>query len=249
MMNTYLLQKKIRGAMIDPAIIVVVIIAIGILMLIYVVPTLTAVFSELSVKLSWNTQLIISGSTFLKEHPVMASSLFVLIIVSLGWARSTSLGKHFMDTVLLHLPVIGTIVRESNSARTARTLSSLLQSGVEVVTSLEITADVVSNVHFKKVLLDAREHIKKGEPLSAAFAAKKGLYPAFVSEMISIGEETGKLGEMLSNVADFYEEEVSQKTKDLSTIIEPVLMVVVGAAVAFFAVSMLSPIYSLVNAF
>jgi len=247
MNSTYLLQKKIRGAMIYPAIIMCVIVLIAILMLIYVVPTLTSVFSELEVDLPWNTQLIITTSAFFRNHTVFALSVIVGLILLLLWARKTDKGKRIIDTTLLHLPVIKNIVRESNSARTGRTLSSLLGSGVEVVQSLEITVDVVQNVHFKEVLSEACDRIKKGEPLSAVFAEHTKLYPVFVGEMVSIGEETGKLGEMLSNIADYYEEEVSQKTKDLSVIVEPVLMIIVGAAVGFFAISMLSPMYSLVN--
>ena len=247
MMSSYQLQRKIRGAMVYPAIIVCVIIAIGILMLIYVVPTLTTVFHELAVELPWNTKLIIAASQFFKEHTAIAFGLLVLLGVFFSWARKTKAGKRGFDMVVLHLPFIKTIVRESNSARMARTLSSLLGSGVEVVQSIEITTEVVQNSFFKKVLVEAQERVRKGDPLSTVFNENAKLYPVFVSEMISIGEEAGKLGEMLSNVADYYEEEVSQKTKDLSTIIEPLLMVLVGCAVGFFALSMLTPMYSLVN--
>ncbi len=247
MMNTYQLQKKIRGAMIYPAIIVCVIIVIGILMLVYVVPTLTSVFTEMNVELPWNTKIIIYTSTFLKDHTVISFSILALLAGVISWARKTKVGKRMLDWSLLHIPVIKTIARESNSARTARTLSSLLESGVEVVQSIDITADVVQNSYFKNVLVKAKERIKKGDTLSSVFNEHADLYPIFVGEMIAIGEETGKLGETLSNVADYYEDEVSQKTKDLSVIIEPVLMIVVGAAVGFFALSMLAPMYSLVN--
>src|SRR3989344_2356297 len=247
MSNTYQLQKKIRGAMIYPIIIMVVIVVITILMLIYVVPTLTAVFSELHVELPWNTRVIIYLSGLLSGHPFFALFVIFLLGASAYFLRPSPTGRRLFDGILLRLPVIKTIVQESNSARVARTLSSLLSSGVEVGQSIEITGDVVQNIYFRRVLDQARERIKKGEPLSVVFTENTKLYPIFVGEMISIGEETGKLGEMLSNVADFYEEEVSQKTKDLSTIVEPVLMVVIGCAVAFFALSMLAPMYSLVD--
>lgn len=247
MSNTYQLQKKIRGAMIYPAIIVCVIIIIGILMLIYVVPTLTAVFSDLAVELPWNTRLIITASGLLKDHTVMALGFLAVFGFLFSWIRQTAAGKHIIELVILRIPLINTLVREFNSARTARTLSSLLSSGVEVVQSLEITADVVQNSYFRSVLEQAQERIKKGESLSSVFNKHTDRYPIFVSEMISIGEETGKLAGALGNVADYYEEEVSQKTKDLSVIIEPALMILVGCAVAFFALSVLSPMYSLVN--
>ncbi|OHA26709.1 MAG: hypothetical protein A3C06_00130 [Candidatus Taylorbacteria bacterium RIFCSPHIGHO2_02_FULL_46_13] len=247
MMNTYLLQKKIRGAMIYPAIIICVIIGISILMLTYVVPTMTSVFSSLNVELPWNTKLIIYASSAVTNHTILVVTLLVGAAVLLYFSWQTPRGKRFIDAVILRLPVIKGIAQEANSARTGRTLSSLLSSGVEVLQALEITADVVQNSYFKEVLLGAIERVKKGESLSMVFSEHTKFYPAFVGEMVSIGEETGKLAEMLGNVADYYEEEVSQKTKDLSVIIEPVLMIVIGCAVGFFALSMLAPMYSLVN--
>ncbi len=247
MMNTYTLQKKIRGAMIYPAIIICVIIVIATLMLVYVVPTLTATFAELDVELPLNTRIVIGLSDFIQNNTLLAFAIFASFAGGLVWFRKKPFGKRFIDKMLLRIPVIKTLVRESNSARTARTLSSLLSSGVEVVQAIEITTDVVPHTLFKEVLDSAKQKVTKGETLSAVFGERPDLYPVFVAEMISIGEETGKLGEMLSNVADYYEEEVAQKTKDLSTIIEPALMIVVGIAVGFFALSMLQPMYSLVD--
>jgi type IV pilus assembly protein PilC len=145
------------------------------------------------------------------------------------------------------VPVIGNIIKEVNSARTARTMSSLLSSGVDMVEALNVTRDVIQNVYYKDVLDSAREIIKKGRPMSEVFANNTKLYPVFLGEMISVGEETGKISEMLLNVAVFYEEDVEEKTKDMSAIIEPFLMVIIGIAVGFFALAMISPMYSLVN--
>jgi type IV pilus assembly protein PilC len=145
------------------------------------------------------------------------------------------------------IPVIGNLIKEVNAARTARSLSSLVNSGVDVLESIKITTDIVQNVHYKRVLQDAAVSVEKGEPISKIFTQNDKLYPLFLGEMISVGEETGKIGEMLLGVAVYYEEDVDQKTKDMSTIIEPVLMVFIAAAVGFFAVAMISPMYSLVN--
>lgn len=245
MNRVYLLQKKIRGAMIYPLIIIILMIAISIVMLIYVVPTLTSVFNSLHVDLPWNTLLIVNASTLMKDHSILMPSLIVGLAALLWAAAKSSRGKRVFDAVLIRLPVIKTIVQESNSARAARTLSSLLGSGVEVIQSLEVTAEVIQNSRFSAVLTQAKERVRKGEALSAVFAEHTKLYPPFVSEMVSIGEETGKLSEILANVATYYEGEVDQKTKDLSTIVEPVLMIIVGCAVGFFALSIIGPIYSL----
>jgi type IV pilus assembly protein PilC len=136
-----------------------------------------------------------------------------------------------------------------NAARTARTLSSLISSGVDIVSAIGITSAVLQNHYFKNVLDDAAKKVEVGELLSASLSNTNGnLYPVFVSEMLSVGEETGKMTEMLDNIATYYENEVDQKTKDLSTIIEPFLMILIGIAVGVFAIAMMLPTYSLVDA-
>lgn len=143
------------------------------------------------------------------------------------------------------MPVIGHIAMEVNSARTARTLSSLLSSGVDIVHAIRIANEVVQNVHYKAMLTDAADKVQKGDSVQSIFAPRTDLYPSFVAEMVGVGEETGTLSKVLLEVATFYEAEVEQKTKDISTIIEPVLMVVIGLGVGFFALAVISPIYSL----
>jgi type IV pilus assembly protein PilC len=139
------------------------------------------------------------------------------------------------------------MIKEVQAARTARTLASLLAAGVEIVVALDVTIDILQNHLYKETLTKVRIAIEKGESMSAVFAEYSHLYPVFVGEMVAVGEETGKIAEMLGNVASYYENEVDQKTKDLSTIIEPVLMIIIGAGVGFFAISMLAPTYSLVE--
>jgi type IV pilus assembly protein PilC len=139
------------------------------------------------------------------------------------------------------------MVKEINTARTARTMASLLVSGVSITRAIEITEDVVQNIYYKKILVKAKEEIEKGSPFSQAFNESNGLYPVMMTEMVQVGEETGKLSDMLLQIAIFYEEEVENKTKNLSTIIEPVLMVFVGGGVGFFAMSMITPLYSILD--
>ncbi len=245
--KVYLLNKKVKGAMIYPAIILCIMVAIAILMLIFVVPTLSSVFKELNVQLPLMTRLVIGTSDFLKNHFII--SFLVLIGAGVGgyYFKRSARGKVFFDMLSLKMPIINGIVKETNAARTARTLTSLLSSGVDILVAIRITSDVVQNGFYKKILKKAEVAVEKGNPISGVFIAEEKLYPAFVGEMASIGEETGKLAEMFANIATFYEGEVDQKTKDFSTIIEPFLMVFIGLAVGFFAISMLTPIYSLVD--
>lgn len=239
------LKKKIKGALIYPMIIVGVMIIIGIMMLIYVVPTLTKTFDELGVELPNSTQFIISLSNFLTNNTVLGVLIIIIFIFVAFLGFRSKKGKIVVDYALLRIPVISNIVREANSARTTRTLASLLASGVEVVNALSITRDVVQNSYYKDVLKQAQEDIQKGLPLSKSFTKNEKIYPILVSEMIAVGEETGQLSEMLQQIAEFYEGEVEQKTENISTIIEPFLMVFIGVVVGFFAISMISPIYSI----
>jgi len=245
--NMYKLQKKVKGAMLYPAVIIVVMFIIGILMLIYVIPGLTKTFKEANVELPMSTKAVIFISDFLGNNAITAFMGTVLAVgILYGWTR-TKKGKRFLDFLTLRLPIISGIIKETNSARTSRTLSSLLSAGVPVAQALSITGDVIQNSYYKEVLKESEESVEKGDSISSVFVKNDRLYPIFVGEMINVGEETGNMSKMLMEVALFYENEVSQKTKDMSTIIEPFLMVFIGAVVGFFAISMITPMYSIMN--
>jgi type IV pilus assembly protein PilC len=245
--RSYALVRRIRGALMYPIVVVIAMIIIAIILLTYIIPTLMTTFSGLNVTLPWTTQLIVNFSNVIRYHGILLGSVVLIVVILLiTWSRRLS-GKKFFHYLLIKLPIIGTIVKEVNSARTARTLSSLLNSGVDVVEAVVITGEVIQNVHYKAVLKKAEETIKKGEPISKVFGENEKLYPSFITEMMNVGEETGKMGEMLLGVAVYYEDDVEQATKDMSAVIEPLIMIVIGAAVGFFAVAVISPIYSLVN--
>lgn len=245
MERSYNLQRKIRGAMMYPSIILSVMVIIGVLMLIFVVPTLTETFTDLDVELPRSTQLVITVSDAFRLHPILIFGGLSVLVSFLVAAGRTQKGKRFFEFLIMHTPIIQGLVQQTNSARMARTFSSLLSSGVEVVAAIGITKDVIQNSYYKAVLAESEEGIQKGEQLSGIFNKYEKLYPPMVGEMIAVGEETGKLPGMLLQIAEFFEGEVDQKTKDMSTIIEPFLMVIIGTAVGFFALSMISPIYSL----
>ena len=245
--NSYRLNRKIRGAMIYPAVIVSVMIIIGILMFILVVPSLTETFKQLNSELPTSTRIIIGISDFLKGHWFLSIvGLLTLVGGGIIFTRSP-IGKKFWNGVVFKLPIIKDLAKETNSARLTRTLSSLLTAGVPFAEAIMITGEVVQNHYFREILAEARLAVEKGATISSVFARYPHLLPAFVSEMASVGEETGDMPEMLAEVADYYESDVDQRTKDLSTIIEPILMVVIGILVGFFAVSMIQPIYGIVG--
>jgi len=247
MEKSYLIQKKVKGAMIYPAIIMSLMLVIGVLLLTFVVPRLTKTFSDLKTDLPASTKFIIWLSDTFQHHYLLIALVAFITVGFFYYALRTKEGKHIFEYTVLRLPVVGLIVRESNSASTTRTLSSLLSSGVDLVLALQITSEVLQNSFYKKVLNEAVVRVEKGRPLSEVFMENEFLYPTFVGEMASVGEETGELSHMLAGVATFYEEEVDQKTKDMSTIVEPVMMIIVGAVVGFFALSMITPMYSVLN--
>ena len=243
--RAFSLEKKIKGAMIYPCIILFAVAVIGVLMMIYVVPTLAATFKDLGAKLPAATQAVISASDFMAANAFLV--LGGLVALTLGFIAftKTKIGGNIILAIALRIPIIGTLVRETMSARAARALSSLLASGVEMLSAIAITEEIVGDNRFGKVVSEAGVRVKKGDQLSAPFIEQVKLYPVFFGEMIAVGEETGQVSSMLAQVAEYYETDVEEGTKDLSTIIEPMLMLFIGAFVGVFAVSMISPIYSL----
>ncbi len=242
------LTRKVKGAMIYPSIVVTGIIIVAILMLIYVVPTLTKTFTSLGVQVPLATRVIVAMSNFMVDNVfIMIPTLVGCAVLLVLFGRS-KVGKSWILESALQFPVVGEMVRETFTARAARTLSSLLTAGVPVLSALEITENVVGARVFSSVIHEAAEHVKKGEMLSKAFVEHSKYYPVLMGDMLAVGEETGKVAEMLKQIAEFYEETVSEKTKDLSTIIEPVLMLIIGVFVGIFAVAMIAPIYQLSSA-
>jgi len=245
--KSYSLNKKIKGALIYPGVILSAMVLIGVLMFAFVVPTLANTFKELGVQLPVSTRFIIFLGNFFSEHLFLSFILIIGSAIGIILLLRAGFMKKYIDFMVVRLPIVGNLSKELNTARTTRTMSSLLLSGVSIIRAIEITKDVVQNIYYKKVLDQARDKVEKGAPFSKAFEENPNLYPVMMTEMVEVGEETGKLSDMLLQVALFYEGEIENKTKNLSVIIEPVLMIIIGTVVGFFAVSMLSPMYSLMD--
>jgi len=246
--KSYELKRKIKGAMIYPAIIVSLIIAVGILMMIFVVPVLVQTFKDLNVELPLPTRIIIFISDNLSAHYLILFFVTFVIGTGLTFGSRTKTGKILMSKFVLKLPAVGRLIRQYNSAMVMRTVSSLISAGVPLVESIQITSTVVSNTEYQKVLSGSLEAIERGVTLSQVFKAREDLFPPLVGEMTEVGEEAGELANMILRGALFFEGEVDSATKNLSTIIEPVLLILIGSAVGFFALSMIGPIYSLTEA-
>lgn len=241
------LMSKVKGAMTYPAVILVAMMGIGVLMMIYVVPQITGVFKDLNADLPQSTKFIIGSSTMLREHYLLVLAGLASLVVVAKFFSTTTMGKKAFGLLIINIPVVNNIVIKVNCARFARIYSSLLKSGVSVVEALNILSRTLTNFYYKRALVRAAENIQKGINLSKLFYEEKKIFPVLVPQMIEVGEETGKTEMVLLKLAEFYEGEVDQRTKNLSSIIEPVLMIVIGSAVGFFAISILQPMYSVLE--
>jgi len=247
MEKEYALKSKIKGAMVYPAVILVVMLGIGMLMLATVVPQLAATFKELKTDLPATTQLIIGMGGFMQSYWWVVIIGMIAVAALVARLLKTRRGKKFFDDAALKMPAISTIVRNVNSAYTLRNLSALVGAGVSLPRAFEITAGTVGNCNYTAALLIIEERVKKGEKFSVAIKDFGNLYPATAIQMIAVGEETGETSNILLKLAEFYENEVDEETKNFAAIVEPMLMVVIGAAVGFFAVSMVQPMYSMMD--
>ena len=209
-----------------------------------VIPKLTSILVEAGGELPLQTKFIMAVSDLLVERwPLIIAALAVLFFIFKRYT-STPSGKYAFHSLQLKIPVFGKIIMKVNVARFARTFSSLLAAGVSVIEALETTAGALTNVVLRKALMDASQNIKNGQPVSDSLAAANVL-PQIIIQMAAVGEETGQLDTVLTKVADFYEDEVDTVIASLASIIEPILIVSLGAIVGFIVASVLGPITAL----
>jgi type IV pilus assembly protein PilC len=241
------LKSKVKGALIYPGVILTVMVIIGYIMLTFVLPKLLGVFKDMDAKLPAMTQMIVNLSDFLRNNGILTAIMFVSLILFLQWFLRRTAGKIALSWLSIKFPIFSPLVKQMNCARFARIYSSLLKSGVGSVEALKIISRTLTNYYYQQVLLNSIESIQKGVSLSKILSEHTDVFPIMVSQIVQVGEETGKTEVVLLQLAEFYEEEVDQITKNLSAIIEPLLMVVIGSAVGFFAVAMLTPMYSMMD--
>jgi len=241
------LSSKVKGALIYPAVIVVAMVGISILMLTYILPKITGVFKDMDVTLPATTLFIMKMSDVLRNNALLVTIVAVVLIIGVKIFAGTDTGKRFFSLLYLYLPIVSGIVIKVNCARFARIYSSLLKSGVSVITGLGIVSKTLGNVYYRDALAEGIEEVQKGVDLSKVIRKYPHIFPILVPQILEVGEETGKTETVLRRLAEFYEEEVSQITKNMSSIIEPILMLVIGGGVGFFAVAMLQPMYSVLE--
>ena len=243
----YEIKSKITSAMIYPCIILFVMAGIGTLMMIFVFPQLTSFFSSLNADLPIYTKIVIWFGNFMLNYWYIVAIAFIIFVLIILNGIKTKQGKWILDTILIKTPFISSLVKKNNSAILIRSLSSLNASGVPLIRSLEIISGTVGNVYYKEAVISSIDKIKKGEKLSAAFKHYKEIFPFGAIEIIEVGEETGKSTIILKKLAEFYEDEVIAIAGNLSAVIEPVMILILGGLVAFFAFSIIEPMYSVLG--
>lgn len=245
--RSHKLRSKVKGALIYPAIVVGAMLIIGVIMVIKVIPQLSEAFEDLEMELPAMTKIIMNMGNYMAAHWYIVVLIFILVPAGLIFASKREGGKRKIDKILLKLPVFSKLITKLNTAYAARTLSSLISGGVSIVEALKITSTTVGNYYFKNSLLKSAEEVKKGKKLSVIIEDYSTIYTPVFIQMLQVGEETGQTSEILAKLSEFLEEEVTNSAQNLSSIIEPILLLLIGGAIGFFAVSMIQPIYSMMG--
>jgi len=241
-------KGKIKGAMIYPVIIVVGMLGVAGVMLVFVVPKLTTLFDEFQADLPVSTKILIGLSGFATKFWYLALLLIGGLVVGVPQALRQPLIHYQYDRLLFKLPIIGPLRLKSMMAEFARTLSLLIGAGVLVVDALNIVKDSLGSPLYREAVDGAARQVQKGYPMAAALA-DTGIFPSILPQMISVGEETGKTDEVLQKIADFFSQEAEQAVKNLTTAMEPLIMILLGVGVAFMVLAVIMPIYTLTSQF
>jgi len=240
------LRGKVKGALFYPGAIVAVAILVISFIMVFVVPKMSAMFTQSGQELPDLTQWVINASEFLQHYWYIGLATMVAIPLSLKMYYDTDDGRKVMDAILIEVPVFGDLIKKNAIARFSRTLSTLLSSGVRIIDALDISSATAGNWMIEKALLETKDAVSRGKTLAEPLA-KIPYFPNMVTQMISIGEQTGNIDQMLAKVADFYEDEVVNATDAMTSLLEPILMVVLGGVIAIIVVAMYLPIFNMAN--
>ena len=238
------LQGMIKKAMVYPMVVCCVAIGVVILMLAYVVPTFMEMFADLDIDMPKLTLMVMAASEWVQSHLLLIIGIIIVLVIGIKYFIQTKRGKAVIGYIGIKLPALANFTVKSSSSRLARTLSTLLYSGIPLVQALEITAHTMDNVYFEEALLQAREEVLKGVPLSEPLKTS-GLFPPMVVHMTKIGEDTGDLEAMLEKMADYYDEEVELATQSLMAALEPMIILVLAIIVGVLVGSVVAPMLSL----
>jgi type IV pilus assembly protein PilC len=240
------LVRKVKGAMVYPAVVLFVAIAVTTGMLAFVVPTFAKMFEGLGADLPLPTQVVLAISHFLQNNILFILGAVVVGVVALMYWKRTPQGGLIWDRTMLRLPVLGTLVRKSAVARFTRTLGTLLASGVSILDAMDITAKTAGNQVIANAINRSTMAIAEGDTITGPLK-DSGVFPPMVTQMISVGEKTGGLDEMLNKIADFYDDEVDDAVSALTSIIEPIIIVFLGVVIGGILIAMYLPMFDIIG--
>lgn len=240
------LRGKVLGALVYPAVIAFATFGITAFLMLYLFPKITPVFASLHAELPLSTRIVMGASTFLQHWGLALLAGIILFAVAVSVTMKRSKAFHFFyDRMLIRIPLFGNMVRYYNLANTTRTLGLLLKSGLTLSEALPLTGDTLKNLAYKREIKGLAVTVNKGERISTYLARDRKLFPEVMSQMVSIGEKSGNLSNTLVYLSELYDAEVDDFTKNLSSLIEPIMMVVMGILVGFIAISIITPIYGI----
>lgn len=244
----YDLISKIKGAMIYPVFILSALVAVGIVMMIFVIPKLTAVLKESGAELPLSTRILITTSDFMKGYWWLLLIIIVGIIIGIRYLISYPQGRKYWDFLKIKLPIFGQLFQKIYIIRFTRSFLTLITGGVEIVQSLKIVAEVIGNAVYRDLILKTIKEVEDGNPIITIFAKSKEM-PPMVTQMLGIGEQTGKINVILSKLTDFYSRELDNLVRNLVTIMEPLIMITMGVAVGIMVSAIILPMYNLATQF
>lgn len=239
------LKKKVIGALVYPAVIVLATVGISLVLTVYIFPKIAPIFQSFKTELPITTRMLIGISSFLLSKGGWLILGVLAVTISYFLLLRLKLIHYFFDQILLRLPLFGKLSQYYNLSNIARTLGLLLKSDVRIVESFSIVAHGTKNLVYREALLATALEISKGQKISLRLSDKPRLFPPIFSQMLAVGEATGNLSGSLMYVSEMYEEEINDLTKNLTTMLEPILMVVMGIVVGFIAISIITPIYGI----
>ena len=245
MEKTIALKRKIRGAMIYPSMVSAVAVGVVTLILTIVIPSFASLYESSGMLLPLPTRIVIQMSELLRSYFLyIAGALVAIFLIFRYLYRKSYKFRKFVDKMILNIPIFGLLIKKASIARFARTLGSLMKSGVDILEGFDIIAKIAGNVVIQENLLSIREDVASGSSVAEPLR-KSELFPSMVAHMVSVGEKTGRLDEMLEKTADYYEAEVDNTVNNLSTLIEPIIIVVLGVIIGFIVIAMYLPIFKL----
>ncbi len=240
------LRKKIVGAFIYPAVVTLATLGITAFLMIYLFPKITPVFASLHAKLPLSTRIVIFLSNFVRNNGLSIFLVIALLVTAFILLMKKSEKFNFLfDKYILKIPVIGETIKNYNLANSSRTLGLLLKSGITVSDAIPITSKTSGNLIYKQGFSEMSESINKGEKMSIYLTKRNDIFPEVLSQIVSVGEKSGSLSSSLIYLSEMYESEVDDFTKNISNVIEPVLMIFMGVLVGFIAISIITPIYGI----